>query len=442
MMKKLIFVLGILFVFTVAWSVYAKAQPATAGVANETSYSATTQQNASLTQGHQGTGFDKIWYATGFYNITFKEIVMILLALIVIFFAVKFDLERQLIIPIAIGVLIGNIPVFQCAHIQLGVYDKGSVLNFLYSGIMNGFFPALLFLSIGSRVDFSALIANPKLLLIGAAAQIGVFFAIYLALQVGLDEAEAIVIGIVGGLDSPTSIYTATKLTSGFPTFPGQSFTNFVAPAAMATFLFMALVPMIQKPIVRFMTSKNEKLMRMKPLRSVSKTEKLIFPIICLLISALIAPAALPILGMFFFGNILRESGVAAQLADRARTSMFDIVVILMGVTIGAAAEGEIFLTQKVVWLFVFGFVSLVVATIGGVLMAKIMNIFLKKENKINPLIGAAGVSVIPESANVAHNEAIRLDSTNHLQQHAMGPSVAGIIATAIAAGVLISYVL
>ena len=386
-------------------------------------------------------GVAKFLSFTGFRNATAGHFIMIVVGLIFIFLAIKYDYEPLLLIPIGTGILLGNIPFYSDngVNLQLGIYQDGSVLNYLYFGVLKGIYPPLIFLGIGAMTDFSSLISNPRLMILGAAAQLGIFLTFLGALYLGFNLPEAGAIGIIGGADGPTAIFLSSKLANG-EIIHGYQTQNLIGPIAIAAYSYMALVPVIQPPIMRLLTNKRERLIRMKPPRAVSKQEKIIFPIVGLILTTFISPGALPLLGMLFFGNILKESGVTKRLADTARTSLIDIVVILLGVTVGASTQADVFLTKGSILIFVLGASSFVVATAGGILFAKIMNIFLKKDNKVNPLVGAAGVSAVPDSARVVQNEGLRYDSTNHLLMHAMAPNVSGVIGSAVAAGVMMSF--
>jgi carboxybiotin decarboxylase len=387
---------------------------------------------------------------SGFPNATPRHLIMLLVGLFFIFLAIKYDYEPLLLIPIGVGVLLGNIPFFQAEgfNLQLGIYESGSVLNYLYFGVTAGIYPPLIFLGIGAMTDFSSLMSNPKLMLLGAAAQIGIFATFLGALYLGFAAPEAAAIGIIGGADGPTAIFISSKLANGLNildyTATGAPIyvKNLIGPIAIAAYSYMALVPVIQPPIMKLLVTKRERLIRMKPPRSVSKLEKILFPIVGLLLTTFIAPSALPLLGMLFFGNILKESGVTKRLADTARNSMIDIVTILLGVTVGASTQADIFLTKQSILIFILGAISFMVATAGGLIFAKVMNLFLSKENKINPLVGAAGVSAVPDSARVVQMEGLKADPNNHLLMHAMAPNVAGVIGSAVAAGIMLSFLL
>jgi oxaloacetate decarboxylase beta subunit len=366
---------------------------------------------------------------TGFAQMTLGNALMIVIGIIFISLAIIKDYEPLLLLPIGFGAVVGNIPFV--ANMSLGVYDDGSVLNYIYFGVRQGVFPPLIFLGIGAMTDFSTMLSNPKLILLGAAAQIGIFLTLIGALFLGgmLDSLsfgikEAAAIGIIGGADGPTSIFLASKLAP-----------DLLGAIAIAAYSYMALVPVIQPPIMRLLTSKKERLIRMKQPREVGKREKIIFPIAAFLISALVVPGALSLLGMLFLGNLLKESCVTERLAQTARTAMIDIVTILLGFSVGASTQASNFLTGKSLCIFGLGATAFCVATAGGVLFAKFMNLFLKE--KINPLVGAAGVSAVPDSARVVQMVGQQEDPDNFLLMHAMAPNVAGVIGSAIAAGIL-----
>lgn len=388
-------------------------------------------------------GIAKFFEYTGFANVTTGHLIMIVVGLIFIYLAIRYDYEPLLLVPIGTGILLGNIPFMLNAGLQVGIYESGSVLNYLYFGVTAGIYPPLVFLGIGAMTDFSSLISNPRLMLLGAAAQLGIFATFLGALVLGFHPAEAGAIGIIGGADGPTAIFLSSKLANGINILPdGTTVKNLIGPIAIAAYSYMALVPVIQPPIMRLMTSNKERLIRMKPPRAVTKLEKILFPIIGLLITAFISPSALPLLGMLFFGNILKESGVTKRLADTARTSLIDIVTIILGLTVGASTQADVFLTGGSILIFVLGALSFMVATAGGVGFAKIMNLFLPEDDKINPLIGAAGVSAVPDSARVVQMEGLKYDPKNHLLMHAMAPNVSGVIGSAVAAGILLSFLL
>ena len=356
-----------------------------------------------------GNNLADFWTYTGFANATFGHIVMIFFGLLFIYLAVAKEFEPMLLIPIGFGILIGNIPFNMEAGLKVGIYEEGSVLNILYQGVTSGWYPPLIFLGIGAMTDFSALISNPKLMLIGAAAQFGIF----------------------GGADGPTAIFLSSKLAP-----------NLMGAIAVSAYSYMALVPVIQPPIMRLLTTKHERLIRMKPPRAVSHTEKVMFPIIGLLLTCFLVPSGLPLLGMLFFGNLLKESGVTRRLAETARGPLIDTITILLGLTVGASTQASEFLTLDSILIFALGALSFIIATASGVIFVKIFNLVLGKDNKINPLIGNAGVSAVPDSARISQVIGLEYDPTNYLLMHAMGPNVAGVIGSAVAAGILLGFLM
>ncbi|MEN8256381.1 MAG: sodium ion-translocating decarboxylase subunit beta [Thermodesulfobacteriota bacterium] len=353
---------------------------------------------------------------------TWGNAIMIVIGLVFIVLAITKDYEPLLLVPIGFGILIGNIPPI--ANMPLSVYDDGSVLKYLYAGVTKGIYPPLIFLGIGAMTDFSTMLSNPKLILLGAAAQIGVFLTFAGAIVLGFSVQQAGAIGIIGGADGPTAIFLSSMIAP-----------ELLGPIAIAAYSYMALVPVIQPPVMYLLTTKEERRIHMKPPRHVSRRERIIFPIVAFLICALLAPGSMTLLGMLFFGNLLKESTVTDRLANSARNALIDIVTILLGFTVGASTQAQIFLNPQSIFIFVLGALSFVVATGGGLLFAKLMNLFLKE--KINPLIGAAGVSAVPDSARVVQAVGQKEDPSNFLLMHAMAPNVSGVIGSAIAAGVL-----
>lgn len=360
--------------------------------------------------------------STGFSQMSLGNVIMILIGILFMALAIKKDYEPLLLVPIGFGILLGNIPGIP--SMALGVYDEGSVFYYLYFGVKQGIFPPLIFLGIGAMTDFSYLLSMPRLVLLGAAAQVGIFVTLIGALYLGFTPAEAAAIGIIGGADGPTAIFLSAKLAP-----------HLLGAIAIAAYSYMALVPVIQPPIMKLLTTRKERLIRMKPPRRVSKMEKIVFPVVGLVIAAGIAPGSLSLVGLLFFGNILKESLVTERLANTARNALIDIVTILLGMSVGASTQAQVFLTPQSLMIFGLGALSFAIATAGGILFAKFMNLFLKE--KINPLIGAAGVSAVPDSARVAQMMGLREDPENHLLMHAMAPNVSGVIGSAIAAGVL-----
>ncbi|GAB4325119.1 MAG: sodium ion-translocating decarboxylase subunit beta [Bacteroidales bacterium] len=419
------------------------------GIEAGTEISGIHQQEASSMTAHDPfAGIQRFLQFTGFANATPGHLVMILTGLFFIFLAIRYDYEPLLLIPIGTGIIIGNIPFMTDAGLKVGIYEEGSVLNYLYFGVRYGIYPPLIFLGIGAMTDFSSLISNPRLILLGAAAQVGIFATFLGALMLGFHPAEAGAIGIIGGADGPTAIFLSSKLANGVNIIGTDAagnpihVKNLIGPIAIAAYSYMALVPVIQPPIMRLLTSRKERLIRMKPPRTVTRIEKILFPVIGLLLTTFIAPSALPLLGMLFFGNLLKESGVTRRLAETARNSMIDIVTIILGLTVGASTQADVFLTGESILIFVLGAISFMVATAGGIIFAKVMNLFLKEGSRINPLVGAAGVSAVPDSARVVQVEGLKYDPTNHLLMHAMAPNVAGVIGSAVAAGIMMSFLL
>lgn len=376
---------------------------------------------------------------TGFANLQWGNVIMIGVGCLAIYLAIVKKYEPLLLLPIGFGVIVGNIPYLP--GLPLGVYDtvangatQNSVFSLIYWGVTSGIFPPLIFLGIGALTDFSSLISNPKLVLLGAAAQIGIFVTYLGALMLGFSNLEAASIGIIGGADGPTSIFLSSQLAP-----------HLLGPIAIAAYSYMALVPLIQPPIMKLMTTEKERKIRMKPSRRVTKREKILFPIIVVIVAALIAPGSLPLVGMLMLGNLLKESGVTDRLGRTAGNALLDICTILLSFAVGASTQATRFvdgvnvgfLTPKSLGIFFLGLFSFSIATFGGLLFAKLMNLFLK--DKINPLIGAAGVSAVPDSARVVQHFARQYDKDNHLLFHAMAPNVAGVIGSAIAAGVFIA---
>ena len=369
----------------------------------------------------------QFWEFTGFANCTWQHLVMILIGIVFITLGIVKKWEPLLLVPIGFGMIIGNIPVYPGMNVS--IYEEGSVLNILYQGVRQGWYPPLIFLGIGAMTDFSALISQPRLILIGAAAQIGIFGAYLLALLLGFAPNEAGAIGIIGGADGPTAIFLSSKLAP-----------ELMGAIAVSAYSYMALVPVIQKPIMLLMTTKKERVIRMSKPRVVSQKEKIIFPVIGLICTAFIVPSGLPLLGMLFFGNLLKESGVTKRLAATASGPLIDVVTTLIGVTVGASTQADVFLTGNSVKIFGLGLLSFVIATFCGVGFVKLMNLFLPEGKKINPLIGNAGVSAVPDAARVSESVGLEADPSNHLLTHAMAPNVAGVIGSAVAAGILLGF--
>ena len=369
----------------------------------------------------------QFWQYTGFANMTIQHVVMIAIGITFITLGIVKKWEPLLLVPIGFGIIVGYIPMFP--GLIIGIYEDGSVLNILYQGVKQGWYPPLIFLGIGAMTDFSALISQPKLMLVGAAAQMGIFGAYLLAMAFGFAPNEAGAIGIIGGADGPTAIFLSSKLAP-----------DLMGAIAVSAYSYMALVPVIQKPIMLLLTTKKERLIKMKAPRPVSQKEKIIFPIVGFILTALVVPSGLPLLGMLFFGNLLKESGVTRRLAETARGPLIDVVTTLIGLTVGCSTQADKFLSLTSVKIFGLGLLSFIIATTCGVLFVKLWNLFLPEGRKLNPLIGNAGVSAVPDSARVSEVVGLEADPKNHLLMHAMAPNVAGVIGSAVAAGILLSF--
>ncbi len=362
--------------------------------------------------------------AGAFGNFSWGNLAMVVAGLVFLWLAIKKDYEPLLLVPIGFGILVGNIPFAR--GMNIGVYEDGSVLSILYSGVRQGWYPPLIFLGLGAMTDFSCMLSNPRLILLGAAAQAGIFLTFLGARLLGFGMDEAGAIAIIGGADGPTAIFLSSKLAP-----------HYLGAIAIAAYSYMALVPVIQPPIVKLLTSRRERLIRMRPSRPVSARARILFPIVAFVITGCIAPASITLLGMLFFGNLLKECGVTERLAKTARTTFVDIITILLGFAVGTSTDASRFLTSQSLMIFVLGAVSFMVATGAGVLFAKLLNVFSKE--KINPIIGAAGVSAVPDSARVCQVLGAKEDPSNFLIMHAMAPNVAGVIGSAVAAGVLLA---
>jgi len=365
---------------------------------------------------------------TGFANVEWANVIMIAIGAFFIWLAIKKDFEPLLLIPIGLGIILGNIP-FKAAGLEIGLYEDNSVLNIFYQGVRQGWYPPLVFLGIGAMTDFGALIANPKLMLIGAAAQFGIFGAYMIALAMGFEPNQAAGIAIIGGADGPTAIFLSSKLSP-----------NLMGAIAVCAYSYMALVPVLQPMVMKLLTTEKQRRIKMRSPRQVSQTEKMLFPIVGLLITTFIVPSGLPLLGMLFFGNLLKESTKTTRLAKTAGSALNDIVVMLLGLTVGCSTQASEFLTLDTIKIFALGAFAFIIATASGVIFVHILNLFLSKDNKINPLIGNAGVSAVPMAARISQNEGLKADSHNYLLMHAMGPNVAGVIGSAVAAGVLLGF--
>jgi sodium ion-translocating decarboxylase beta subunit len=364
---------------------------------------------------------------TGFYLADYRHVIMIFVGSFFLYLGVSKNYEPLLLVPIGFGILVGNVPFFK--GFGLGIYEPNSVLHYLYFGVTTGLYPSIVFLGLGAMTDFSSLLARPKLMLLGAAAQFGIFFTLLSALALGFLPKEAASIAIIGGADGPTSIFLTAKLAP-----------HLIGPIAIAAYSYMALIPVIQPPIMKLLTTKKERLIRMSEPREVSNKEKVLFPCVGLILCCFLAPASIPLLGMLFLGNLLKECGVTDRLAATARTAVIDTATIFLGLTVGASTQGDVFLTPKSVEIFFLGAVAFSIATASGLIFAKIMNLFLKE--KINPLLGAAGVSAVPGSAREVQIMGQKEDPNNFLLMHAMACNSSGVIGSATAAGVLWSFLM
>lgn len=381
-----------------------------------------------------------LWEQSGFSLLEWQNLVMIGVAVFFLVLAIKFKFEPLLLVPIAFGILLANLPgadiMLDTTGGQLGSYGQAvvegahwydsGVLRILYVGVKSSIFPCLIFMGVGAMTDFGPLLSNPVSLLLGAAAQLGVYCAFLLAIAFGFEPAEAASIAIIGGADGPTAIFLTSKLAS-----------HLLAPIALAAYSYMALIPIIQPPIMKALTTEKERKVEMKQLRKVSKAEKIIFPVAVLIVCALLLPSVVPLLGMFMLGNLFRECGVTDRLSDTAQNALMNIVTIMLGVCVGATADGQSFLQVKTLLIVALGLVAFCFSTVGGVLFGKLLYIVTK--GKVNPLIGSAGVSAVPMAARVAQNEGRKYNPTNFLLMHAMGPNVAGVIGSAVAAGFLLA---
>lgn len=359
---------------------------------------------------------------TGYALADPRHVVMLCVGILFIYLSIAKKYEPLLLLPIGCGIIVGNIPFFK--GFGLGIYEDNSVLHYLYFGVTSGLYPSIVFLGLGAMTDFSSLLARPKLMLLGGAAQMGIFFTLLGALALGFLPNEASSIAIIGGADGPTSIFLTAKLAP-----------HLIGPIAIAAYSYMALIPIIQPPIMKLLTSRQERLIKMSEPRMPCRKERLIFPVVGTLLCCFLAPASIPLLGPFFFGNIMKESAVVERLANTARTSIIDTATIFLGFTVGASTQGDVFLTPKSVMIFCLGAIAFSLATASGILFAKFMNLFLKE--KINPLLGASGVSAVPGSAREVHLMGLKEDPSNYLLMHAMACNSSGVIGSAIAAGVL-----
>ncbi|MDF1581787.1 MAG: sodium ion-translocating decarboxylase subunit beta [Methyloprofundus sp.] len=368
-----------------------------------------------------------LWESTGIYNFSGPQVVMMAVGFLLLYLAIKKGFEPLLLVPIGFGAVLSNIPV-------AGMADEGGLLYYLYYGIKTGMFPLLIFMGVGAMTDFGPMLANPKTLLLGAAAQFGIFATLLGALALNMipgleySMSDAAAIAIIGGADGPTAIYVASKLAP-----------DLLGAIAVAAYSYMALVPLIQPPIMRALTTPEERSIEMQQLRFVSKTEKIIFPLMLLILTTLLLPSAAPLVGMFCLGNLMNVCGVVERLSKTAQNELINIVTIFLGLSVGSKMSAEAFLKAETLGILALGAIAFCIGTASGVLMAKVMNKF--SDTPINPLIGAAGVSAVPMAARVANKVGLESNPHNFLLMHAMGPNVAGVIGSAVAAGVLLSLV-
>ncbi len=393
-------------------------------------------------------GVLEFFQSMGFMNIDWRQALMLLISFFLLYLAIKKQYEPLLLLPIAFGMLLTNLPGSGMFHEELwsaflqpmledgvtpnpayhsygAILKNAGLLDVLYIGVKAGLYPCLIFIGVGAMTDFGPLIANPKSFILGAAAQVGIFIT-FLCANIWFTPAEAGSIGIIGGADGPTSIFLTSKLAP-----------HLLGPIAIAAYSYMALVPVIQPPIMRLLTTEKERKIKMKQLRQVSKTEKIVFPIIITTIVALVLPDAAPLIGCLMLGNLMKECGVVDRLSKTAQNELMNIVVIFLGLSVGATATGATFLSVKTLLILMMGIIAFSMGSAGGVLLAKLMNVFSKE--KINPLIGSAGVSAVPMAARVSQAEGVKADPSNFLLMHAMGPNVAGVIGSAVAAGILLT---
>ena len=384
--------------------------------------------------------FEGIWETSGLIGLTWQNLVMLGVAGIFLVLAIWKKFEPLLLVPIAFGMILANLPganmmldttggllgdLSGAAAVEGAHWFDSGVLRILYVGVKSSIFPCIIFMGVGAMTDFGPLLSNPVSLILGAAAQLGIYFAFVVAILLGFEPTEAASIAIIGGADGPTAIFTASKLAA-----------HLLAPIALAAYSYMALIPIIQPPIMKLLTTKKEREVKMTQLRKVSKVEKIIFPVVVLIVVAFILPSAAPLLGMLMLGNLLKECGVTERLSDTAQNALMNTVTILLGVCVGATANGTDFLKLETIKIVVLGLTAFVFSTVGGVLIGKVL--YVVTGGKINPLIGAAGVSAVPMAARVAQNEGRKYNPSNFLLMHAMGPNVAGVIGSAVAAGFML----
>ncbi len=397
--------------------------------------------NLLIDLGDIGKVFEELFKSFGFMNGTWQNYVMLAVSIVLFYLAIVKKFEPLLLLPIAFGMFLVNIP--GAYKVVWGTYPEGlphvyenvenrGLLWYLFYGVQNVIYPPLIFLGIGAMTDFGPLISNPKSMFIGAAAQLGIFFALFLAVVLGFDLAAACSIAIIGGADGPTAIYVTQSMAE-------YTHEDLLSAIAIAAYSYMALIPIIQKPIMRLLVPKKERAIKMQQLRTVSKLEKIVFPILVTLVVGLLLPDAMPLLGMLMLGNLLKESGVTERLSTQAQNGLMNTVTIFLGICVGSKAYGSVFLSLSTLKIIALGLLAFVFGTIGGLLMGRLMCKLSK--GKINPLIGSAGVSAVPMAARISEDVGRETDPSNHLLMHAMGPNVAGVIGSAIAAGFLLSLV-
>jgi len=358
---------------------------------------------------------------TGIVNLTYGHIIMLLIGLTLIYLGIQKKCEPLLLVPMGFGIILANMPIS-----GLGIHEEGGLMYYIYKGVQFDLYPPLIFLGLGALTDFYAVLAQPKVILLGAAAQVGIFLTMFGAMALGFSPKEAAAIGIIGGADGPTAVFLANKLAP-----------HLLAPISIAAYSYIALVPLIQPPIIKLLTSRKERQIKMKSLRKVSDTEKILFPIVTFIVTALLVPKAAPLMGAFMIGNLLRESKVTQRLAETAGGAFEDIVTILLMLSIGASAEATTFLSARTLSILIMGVVAFAACTATGVLFGKLLNVISKEP--INPMIGAAGVSAVPGAARVVQKLAYEADPSNTLLFHAMGPNISGVIGTATVAGVFLA---
>ena len=438
-------VLGLLVCLCFTLASAATAEPDSSSAAETT---AVEEQGAQSNTEAMTNFLNQAGIATLIHNADWKSIVMILISFVLMYLAIGKGFEPLLLLPIAFGMLLTNLPgagmfhseIFEGGHIHWdlikngvtlsnGANEAAGLIDILYLGVKLGIYPCLIFIGVGAMTDFGPLIANPKSFMLGAAAQLGIFVTFLGAYALGFTPAQAGSIGIIGGADGPTAIFLTARLAP-----------ELLGPIAVAAYSYMALVPVIQPPIMRLLTTKKEREIKMSQLRPVSKTEKILFPIIIAVIISLLLPSAAPLIGCLMLGNLMKECGVVDRLSKTVQNELMNIVVIFLGITVGATATAEAFINVQTLSILVLGVLAFALGTAGGLLLAKFMNLFLPEGKKMNPLIGSAGVSAVPMAARVSQTVGQEANPSNFLLMHAMGPNVAGVVGSAVAAGILLSF--